>query len=177
MAHFEPINFKVLDDLALGVGNLAMDIDKVASKVVNDVSPTMEKIYKSALGQSASERVANSTATTKAKRNQLGVFAVSRPVGYKPYSRHGRNYTNANAMIAAFFEYGVGTHYIAYSRPNKYGFDHWVKKMGDGNYMDVHPGMKAKPWRANAIRWGEEVLSDMTVKHFETEVANYFRNF
>lgn len=172
MAHFEPIGASVLNDLALGISNLAMDVDKVAQKVVNDVSPSMEQIYRSALGGSAPSYVANSTATTKAKKNTLGVFAVSRPVGYKPYSRHGRNYTNAYAMIAAFFEYGVGTHYIAYSKPNKYHLDHWKSK----RYGDVHPGMDAKPWRAKAIKWGEEVLTDMTIKHFEEEVKNYFKN-
>ena len=173
MAHFQPINTSKIDELAVGIGSLAINVDKVAETVVNRVSPAMERIYKSALGQSTPDYVAKSAATTKAKKNTLGVFAVSRPVGYQPYKRHGRNYTNANAMIAAFFEYGVGRHYIAYRRPNMYGLDHFKSK----RYGDIHPGMKAKPWRANAIRWGEEVLTEMTINHFENEVKNYFSNF
>lgn len=173
MAHFEPINAKILEDFALGISQLALNVDNVATKVVNDVSPHMEQIYRAALGTATPDYVARSAATTKAKKNTLGIYAVSRPVGYKPYSRHGRNYTNAYAMIAAFFEYGVGRHYIAYSKPNAYHLDHFRSHV----YGDVHPGMKAKPWRAQAIRWGEEVLTEETQRHFETEVAKYFKNF
>lgn len=173
MAHFEPIGAKKLDALALGTSRLAFEIDQVAKTTVDEVSPMMEKIYRSALGSSAPAYVANSTATTKAKRNALGVFAVSRPVGYKPYSRHGRNYSNAYAMIAAFFEYGVGKHYIQYSKPNMYGLDHFKSH----RYGDIHPGMKANPWRAKAIQWGDSVLSAETQRHFDSQVKRYFANF
>ncbi len=144
------------------MNNLAVDIDIVAQTCIDAASPAMESIYRGALGGSAPSDVAASTATTKAKKNMLGDFAVSRPVGYRQYG--GGNVKTRRVrygMMAALYNYGVKSHSITVTRQTK---------DGPKSFTYMHPGMQASPWHDRAVKMAEQVVSKIVEEKFESEV-------
>lgn len=150
MAHLEPKGVDALEAMAEELQELADQVIQVAQKCITEASPVMERAYMGAVG-SVSGEVAASTATTPAKENSLGVYAVSRPVGF---NSNGVRY----AAIAAYFEYGVKAHKIPYTDKNG------VKR------VMYHPGIKKRSWHATAVSAAEAPTKAVVERVFDQEV-------
>lgn len=155
MAHIEPMkgSENVLADMDKAFGNLVRDIDIVAQRCINKADPVMEAAYKGALAGSYAP-AAHMTATTPAKRNDLGNYSVSRPVGHKMNKKQVSRY----AMLAAFFEHGVPAHTIK----NGFGIP--------GNAIR-HPGWPyKKPFHDNAVHAAEGPTTVAVEQAFSEEI-------
>lgn len=152
MAHLEPFGYTGLVKMENGINSLAVDADVVAQACIAKASPSMEAIYKNTMAGAASGLggAASSSATTAPKKNYLGDYAVSRPVGWNP-NGNGIRY----GMLAALFNYGVGPHLI--------------KTRGY-----IHPGMpgvaSAIGWLDRAVSAAEAPVKAIVEKQFDVEV-------
>lgn len=154
MAHLEPFGLEALEKMAAGLATLGGDADEVAKKCVNAADPTLEAAYRGALAGSV-PAAARMSATTPANRNHLGVYSVSRPVGFSPTSPSKARY----GMLAAFAEYGIGAHVIPFSHKNAYGKTQFN-----------HPGVAAKPFHARAVSAAFGPTKAIVVQTFAAEV-------
>ena len=89
MAHLEPFGMDALDKMINGLNHLATDIDEVAATCVKEGTPVMEKIYRNTMSGAHQSlgKAAASVNSTDPKSNALGVYAVSRAVGWKALCR------------------------------------------------------------------------------------------
>lgn len=182
MAHLEPFGYEGLVKMDQGINSLAVDTDVVAQTCINAASPTMEAIYKSIMAGAAPQLsgAASSSATTPAKMNYLGDYAVTRPIGWNPNSSGGdprfaawraKSPPIRYGMLAALFNYGVGSHVINFSRPNKFGR---TKFRAYGS--DEHPGMNVsgQGWHDRAASAAEGPVTKLVEEKFDSEIKRLF---
>lgn len=182
MAHLEPIGLDALEKLSSGMSRVASDIDEIAKRCVEAGNPVMEAIYRNTMSgaNSSLSKAAAATNTTKAKKNHLGVYSVSRAVGWNPSTRtkyasfhdwesqHKTRY----GMIAALFNYGVGAHRVDFSGNNAYHHSSFVS-----HGRPMHPGMSvnAKGWHGKAAKAAEGPVSKVVSKAFDSEMKNLLK--
>lgn len=178
MAHLEPLGLSALEKIASGMSYLVTDIDEVAKTCVEAGVPISEKIYRNTMAGASPSlgKAAASTNSTPVKKNSLGIYSVSRAVGWNPgaSSKYASfhdwevQHKSRYAMIAAFFNYGVGPHYVDFSATNAYGNSAFVS-----HGSATHPGMKnagGKGWHDKAASAAEGPVSAVVSQKFDEEV-------
>jgi len=153
MAHIEPMGLEGLDKIHTGLRALTTGIDKIVIDCLDKAAPVGERAYKGALqGSGLPRRVSTSVDTLKPKKNDLGVYTVSRAIGFR--EKDGLRY----AALAAYFEYGTKEHTIK-------------RRLHTGTVVDQKiSGMASRPWHSAAVSAAEGPVTKIVQETFYEKV-------
>lgn len=178
MAHLEPMGVEALTKLSAGLQQMSWDIDDIAKECIEAGNPLLESIYRNTMSGASPSlgKAAASTNTTPAKKNSLGIYSVSRAVGWNPgvspnspesFHKWELQHKSRYAMIAALFNYGVGAHRVDFHTTNAYGKSAFVTH---GSAM--HPGMRVKGggWLDKAAKTAEGPVTQVVNRKFDEKV-------